>query len=94
MQRDVTMGVDQARQDELAGRIDDDVVGDFRAHRSAGRTEMADPVSLDSDQGIRGRFAARPIDQGSVFDQKPRWPIVHSSLLHCADLAHYTRAAL
>jgi len=56
------MGVDQARQDELAGRIDDVVVGGFRAHRSAGRTEMADPVALDGDQEIRDRFAARPID--------------------------------
>lgn len=87
MQRDVTMGVDQARQDELASRIDDVVVGGFQVHRSAGRTEMADPVSLDGDQGIRGRFTARPIDQGSVFDQRPRLPIVHSSLLHFAELA-------
>ena len=81
------MGVDQARQDELAGRIDDIVVGGFRVHRSAGMTEMADPVSLDDDHGIWGRLAARPIDQSSVFDQKPRLPIVHSSLLHFAELA-------
>ena len=87
MQRDVTVGVDQARQDELASRIDHLVVGGFRLHRSAGMTEMADPGSLDEDQGIRDRFAARPTDQGSVFDQKPRLPIHHSSLLHCADLA-------
>jgi len=54
------MGVNQARQDELAGRIDDDVVGGFRVHRSAGRTEMADPVSPDGDQGIRGALLPDP----------------------------------
>ena len=69
MQRDVTVGVNQARQDELAGRIDDVVVGGFRPYGARDPTDMADPISLNNHERISNRVAPRSIDQCSVLDQ-------------------------
>src|SRR5215831_12548745 len=85
----VAMRVDEAGQDELARGVNDSVVRPPLWRRAVGRTRASNPVSLDDDERVWDRVAARPVDQIPVFDNQAR-----RGIAHCGHLPMVTVAML